>query len=77
MSNEISQEKRDELILKIAEFLNFSSDEYLVKLMDDIPFDYVKGYLDAFLANAKEKDIRLLYQFVRTINMVQVSELII
>ncbi len=70
MAQILSQDQRDEVIFKFAEFLNLSSDEYLVRVMDDVSADYAKGYLDAFLANAKDEDIRMLYQFVRTINMV-------
>lgn len=70
MTHELSQEQRDEIIFKFAEFLNLSSDEYLLKLMENVSSDYIKGYLDAFLANAKEEDIKMFYQFVRTINMV-------
>lgn len=68
MSNEISQEQRDKLIFKIAEALNFTSDEYLIKLMENVSVDYAKGYLDAFLANASD-DILLFYQIVRILNI--------
>ena len=70
MTHGLSQEQREEIIFKFAEFLNLSSDEYLLKLMQDVSIEYGKGYLDTFLANARDEDIRMFYQFVRTINMV-------
>lgn len=70
MTHEVSQEQREELIFQISEWLNFSSDEWLTEVIKGVSVDYAKGYLDAFLANAKDEDICLLYQFVRTINMV-------
>lgn len=70
MTHEFSQEEREKIIFQVAESLNFSSDEYLIKVMEDVSVDYARGYLDAFLANAGEGDILLFYQFVRTINMV-------
>lgn len=70
MTHEVSQEQREELIFQISEWLNFSSDEWLTEVMKGVSVDYAKGYLDAFLANAKDEDICFLYQFVRTINMI-------
>lgn len=69
MTHGLSQEQHEEIIFKFAEFLNLSSDEYLLKLMEDVSIEYAKGYLDAFLANTKDEDIRMFYRFVRTINM--------
>ena len=70
MIHELFQGQREEIILKFAEFLNLSSDEYLLKVMQDVSIEYAKGYLDAFLANARDEDMRMFYQFVKTINMV-------
>lgn len=69
MTHDLSQEEREMLVFKMSEWLNFSSDEWLTELMEEVPLDYAKGYLDAFLANANDEDIRLFYQIVRTINM--------
>lgn len=69
MTHGLSQEQREEIIFKFAEFINISSDEYLLKLMQDVSIEYARGYLDAFLANAKDEDMRMFYQFVRTVNM--------
>lgn len=70
MSLDFSQEQREKLIFKIAESLQFSSDEYLIELLENVSVDYAKGYLDGFLAKAKHEEILLFYQIVRTINMV-------
>ena len=69
MAREFSQEDREKIIFQLAESLNFSSDEYLIKVMENVSVDYARGYLDSFLANARDGDIQLLYQFVKTINM--------
>lgn len=69
MTHEFSQEEREKIIFHLAESLNFSSDEYLIKVMENVSVNYARGYLDAFLANARDGDILLLYQFVRTIKM--------
>ena len=69
MTHEVKQEQREQLIFQIGEWLNFSSDEWLTEVMKGVSIDYARGYLDAFLANAKDEDILLFYQFVRTINM--------
>lgn len=70
MTQKISQEQRDEIMFQIAEIVNFRLDKYLMKQMEYISVDYAKGYLEAFLANAGEDDIRLIYQLVKTLNMV-------
>ena len=70
MSNEISQEQREKIIFQLTESLNFTSDEYLIKLMEEVSVDYAKGYLDAFIANARDDEILLFYQFVKIIDMV-------
>lgn len=69
MTHVESQVQRERLIFQVAEWLNFSSDEWLAKVLSGSSVDYAKGYLDAFLANAKDEDILLFYQFVRTVNM--------
>lgn len=69
MTHVESQVQRERLIFQVAEWLNFSSDEWLAEVLSGSSVDYAKGYLDAFLANAKDEDILLFYQFVRTVNM--------
>ncbi|MBD5553656.1 MAG: hypothetical protein HDQ44_04890 [Desulfovibrio sp.] len=69
MTHVVSQEQRERLIFQVAQWLNFSSDEWLAEVPSGSSVDYAKGYLDAFLANAKDEDILFFYQFVRTVNM--------
>lgn len=69
MAHALSQEQRERLVFLVGEWLNFSSDEWLEEVMKGVSVDYARGYLEAFIANAGDEDIRLFYQLVRTLSL--------
>ena len=61
--------KRDRLLLDISLAAGVSSDEYMLRQLKDVSPEYARGYVEAFLCNAREADMLFAYQIVRLMDM--------